>query len=213
MTTSRLSLYNGALRELGERSLASLVENREPRRVLDGVWDAGAVDACLQAAQWRFAKRTVQLTPEAGMAPEFGYQNAYQRPSDLIRTTSLSSDEYGNSPLTQYTYEAGFWFADVEPIYVGYVSNGASYGGDYSLWPANFTRYVETYLAWMSCTRITQDATKYDKLEKLVQKREREAASTDAMEGPTVFPPVGSWVRARSGGGNRERGSRGQLIG
>ena len=34
--SDRLDVYNGALRRLGSRRLASLTENREPRRVLDG---------------------------------------------------------------------------------------------------------------------------------------------------------------------------------
>jgi hypothetical protein len=41
MSASKLKLYNDALGILGERRLASLTENREPRRVLDEVWDAG----------------------------------------------------------------------------------------------------------------------------------------------------------------------------
>lgn len=212
MAATKLSLYNGALALLGERKLASLSENREPRRALDDAWDDGAVNFCLAAGQWKFAKRTVQLTAEVAMAPEFGYRKAYQVPSDLMRTTSLCSDEYGNAPLLQYTQEAGFWFADVEPLYVGYVSNGASYGGDYSLWPAEFVSYVEAYLAYKVCTRITQDETKFDKLYKLQKKLLTDAASSDAMEGPTVFPPPGSWVASR-GRGRRERGNRNSLIG
>lgn len=213
--TSRLTLYNGALRELGERQIASLAENREPRRVLDTAWDEGAVDFCLGAGIWRFAKRTVQLTAEAGMAPTFGYQKAYTVPSDHIRTAALSADEYFNTPLTQYRFEAGFWFTDVEPIFVSYVSNAANYGGDYSLWPVEFAQYVHAYLAMQICTRLTQHEAKYDKLYKIVKDRLSDAASGDTMEDPTVFPPMGRWVSSRIGGrsGRWDRGGRGGLIG
>ena len=37
MANDQLSLYNNALTVLGERKIASLTENREPRRVLDDV--------------------------------------------------------------------------------------------------------------------------------------------------------------------------------
>lgn len=215
MTTSRLSLYNGALRELGERQIASLSENREPRRVLDTAWDEGAVDFCLGAGIWRFAKRTVQLAAETGMAPSFGYQKAYTVPSDLIRTAALSADEYFNNPLLQYRFEAGFWFADVEPIFVSYVSNGVNYGGDYALWPMEFVQYVHAYLALQICTRLTQHEAKYDKLYKIVKDRLSDAASGDVMEDPTTFPPMGRWVSSRLGSrsGRLDRGSRGSLIG
>jgi len=39
MSTSRLKLYNDALTACGESHLASLTEDREPRRLLDHVWD------------------------------------------------------------------------------------------------------------------------------------------------------------------------------
>ena len=41
--SDRLDVYNGALRRLGSRRLASLTENREPRRVLDDIWNNGAL--------------------------------------------------------------------------------------------------------------------------------------------------------------------------
>lgn len=211
--TSKLTLYNGALRELGERQLASLAENREPRRVLDSVWDEGAVDFCLNAGIWRFAKRTVQMTAETSIEPEFGYRKAYQVPPDHIRTAALSADEYQQIPLTQYRYEAGYWYADVEPIYVSYVSNGASYGGDYALWPSDFVQYVHAYLASQACIRLMQNETLREKLEKLCRTRLIEASSGDSMEDPTRFLPPGSWVLARVGNSRRDRGNRGSLIG
>jgi len=96
---------------------------------------------------------------------------------------------------------------------VKYVSNDTSYGLDYSLWPENFARYVEAYLAWRIIKRLSQNKSDLDDLEKLVNFRIGEAKNTDALEGPTVFPPSGSWVRSRSGGSSRERGGRNQLIG
>lgn len=211
--TSKLSLYNGALRELGERQIASLSENREPRRVLDSVWDEGAIDACLGAGIWRFAKRTVQMVAETAIEPSFGYRKAYQVPSDLIRTAGISADEYLTTPLLEYRFEAGYWYCDVEPIYVSYVSNGASYGGDYSLWPQEFVQYVHAYMASQACIRLEQNETLRDKLEKLCKRRLAEASSGDTMEDPTRFPPVGSWVSARMGRSRGDVGNRGSLIG
>lgn len=215
MTTSRLTIYNNALLECGERELASLSENREPRRLLDRVWDGGAVDYCLGQGLWKFAKRTLELSPESSIAPDFGYQNAYEIPSDFIRTASLSADEYMQTPLLQYTQEQSYWFADVSPIYVSYVSNGASYGGDMSLWPMDFVRYMEAYLASMIIRRLSQNDSDWDRLFKLAAFRLKEARSSDAMESPTAFPPAGSWVSARRGraAGRYDRGNRGSLTG
>lgn len=214
--TDRLSLYNGALLECGERDLVALSENREPRRLLDRVWDNGAIDFVLGQGQWKFAKRTVKLTASTDVEPDFGYCKAYEIPSDFIRTTALCSDEYMNNPLTQYTQEQGYWFSDVEPIYVSYVSNDPAYGGDFSLWPPEFCRYVEAYLGSMIVRKLTQDKTDWERLFKVTERRLKEMRSSDALEGPTVFPPSGSWTNARrgSGTGQNDRGSRsGTLTG
>ena len=153
---TQLSLYNEALRICGERKLASLTENREPRRILDSVWDANAINYCLEQGQWKFAIRTAKLENNASMEPAFGYQYGFDKPTDLIRLTALCSDEYFNVPLTQYSEEAGYWFSDLDEIYIQYVSNDASYGNDFSLYPETYMRYVASYLASEIIDRLTQ---------------------------------------------------------
>ncbi len=213
--TDRLSLYNGALLDIGERELASLSENREPRRVLNQVWNEGAVDYILGLGQWKFAIRTVQMAPETSIEPEFGYQKAYAIPADHVRTTAVYADEYGNVPLTAYRREAGYIFTDIEPIYLGYVSNDVSYGGDLSTWPMEVVQAMQLYLAHRIVWRLTQNQEKTDRIEKAFRKMERDAKSSDAQEDPTKFPPMGSFTRARVGrtSGRRDRGSRSTLTG
>lgn len=84
MANDQLSLYNNALTVLGERKIASLTENREPRRVLDDVW-SGAVKYCLEQGQWKFAIRTSKLTYSTDVNPVFGYRRAFERPSEIGR--------------------------------------------------------------------------------------------------------------------------------
>jgi len=59
---TQLSIYNGALNILGERKLADLDENREPRYELDDIWDNEMIDRVLQFGLWNFAARSVELT-------------------------------------------------------------------------------------------------------------------------------------------------------
>lgn len=215
----RLSLYNGALRECGERKLASLSENREPRRLLDDVWRAGEgiPRFVLQAKQWNFARRTVELAADTGIEPTFGYSFAFAQPADFLRTCRLCSDERLTMPLLDYQVEAGYWYTDVEPIYLSYISEDEEYGLDLSKWPPNVVLWVETHMASLIALRLTGSDSKRNDLLKLADMRLKKAASTDAMEGPTEFPPEGSWVRSRRGAtGLRrrdDRGSRSRLIG
>lgn len=213
MATTKLKLYNGALQLIGERALASLSEEREPRRQLDLAWDDGAQRACLEQGQWRFATRTVRLDHDPALDPEFGYTYAFSKPSDWCCTAAVTNDEYFNSPLLQYSDEAGYWYADIDPIYVKYVSDDAAFGGDYSLWPPAFTEYVKAYL----CEKIvrTFKPDMVNEITGLLKQRRLEALNRDAMGSPTKFPPAGSWLRSRMNGSpsGQDRGSRGRLIG
>ena len=210
----QLSLYNNALLEVGERALSSLSDNTETRRLLDRAW-TDAVDMCLSAGLWRFATRTAQQAPSTSVEPDFGYRLAYEHPGDMVRTKGMFVDEYCLVPLLAYRSERNYWFTDAEPIYVSYVSNDNAYGGDMGSWPVEFARYVEAYLASRIITRLTQDREQWNLVYQLTKRRLTEAASSDAMEGPTQFLPPGTWVEARYGRstGRRDRGSRSRLIG
>lgn len=210
---SKLSLYNGALREVGSRKLASLSENRESRRVLDSIWDADAVATCLSAGLWNFATNSIEITHSPSVDPPFSYQYAFDKPENFIRTVAVCEDEYFKVPLLHYMDEGDYWYADLETIYVRYVDSGTSYGLDYGKWPPNFTRYVETWLAARACMSLTQNQSKRDALERDAEIWLTKAKSTDAMDEPTKFMPPGTWSRARHGRSNRDRGSRSRLIG
>lgn len=200
---TQLSLYNGALRLLGERKLASLSENREPRRLLDAVWDNGATEGavkhCLQLGQWTFAMRTARVDYSPSVEPSFGYRRAFDQPTDMVKLSALCSDEYFKQPLLEYADERQYWYADLDTIYVRYVSNGADYGADLSLWPESFTKVVEGYLAAEICENLTQSETKLQSVEKKFSTALKSARSLDAMNKPTAFMPVGSWVGSMSG--------------
>lgn len=217
-TTNKLLLYNEAVLTVGERQLSSITEVREPRLILDNIWDTGAVDHCLEQGQWNFAMRTSMIDYSPSIEPEFGFRRAFDKPTDLIRLTALCQDEFFNSPLTQYSDEAGFWVCDLDTIYVRYVSNDTQYGADYSLWPRTFAAYVALYLAYKMSLRLTQDSSKRDSIEKDMLRALADARAKDAMAEPTKFLPRGSWSRARNGGRNRgggrqDGGGRGGLIG
>ena len=212
-SANKLSIYNGALTFIGERKLSALTDNVESRRLLDDVWDGGGVDKCLEQGQWKFAMRTSMLDYSSSVTPSFGYEYAFEKPSDLIKLCALCSDEFFDTPLLQYTEEAGFWFASLDTIYIQYVSNDGSYGTDYSLWPGSFKSFVE---AWFGCEivlKITQSETKEDAKKKELKKILTEAKSKTAMDGPTKFLPVGTFRTARHSGRIGDNGYRSRLIG
>ncbi len=210
---SKLSIYNGTLNVLGERNLASLTENREPRYKLDDIYDNDMIDRVLQHGQWKFAKRTTELQASTSITPAFGYQFAFELPTDFIRTLAVASDAFFIQPLTQYDKEGSTIFCEIETLYLMYVSNDGQYGNDLSLWPGNFTEYVEHYMARKVAPTLTGLDYSDTALKKQVMDALSEAKATDAMEGPTKFPPKGNWASSRQGFATGERGNRNQLIG
>jgi len=213
-TPTQLTLYNGALILLGERQLASLTENREPRFLLDYVWSQGIVDNCLARGQWYFAMKAAQIDYDTSVTPAFGYTRAFEKPTDWKLTSAVCQDEYLTQPLLKYLDETGYWYADLDTIYVKYVSNDSLYGGDYSVWPDQFREFVEAAMAERIVRALTNDDDKTDKIKKLAKQRLTIAKNECAMVGPTQFPAQGSWTRARQSRNRRtDGGSNGSLIG
>lgn len=198
MAITKLQLYNGALRLCGERK-TTLTEEREPRRLLDDVWDEDVIKRCLEQGQWQFATRTVKLEASTSVSPDFGYAYAFEKPDDWVRTTMLASDEYFYNSLTQTTMEAGYIFSDLDILYLAYVSDDASYGRDLSLWPMSFSKYVMAEMALEVSPRLTGVKVDMDKLERIRDKRLTDAQNTDGVNRPTRFPSRGAWNDSRHG--------------
>ncbi len=219
--TSKLQLFNAALTICGERALASLSEDREPRRLLDQVWDDGGVRRCLEMGQWNFAMRAVRVDSDPDVEPEFGYSKAFSKPTDWVVTSALCSDEFFRSPLTEYSDESGYWYADTDPIYLRYVSDDTGYGGDLGLWTQTFCDYVAAHFAGKIILKLTSDKERraeilganLDGRGGIEAARLLTARNKDAMAKPTSFPPSGNWSKSRRGGSRNDGGSRGNLIG
>lgn len=212
---TKLGVYNGALRICKERRLVALTDARHARYLLDDAWGdgstTGAARHCLQLGQWTFATRTAQVDYSPSTEPDFGYRYAFDQPTDLVRVAAVCQDEYFKEPLLEYSDERGYWYADLQTIYVKWISNGADYGADLSLWPESFTKLVECYLAKEIVGTLTGDA----ETQRVNAEWERlllSAKSLDAMNKPAAFFPTGSWVKARRSGRSVNRGDGGWTV-
>lgn len=221
MATDQLQIYNAALELCGERALASLTEDREPRYVLDNVWARGGVRFCLEQGQFNFAMRTSQLDYDPSFAPDFGYRRVFTKPDDWVSTANVASDEFFRIPLEAYQDEGGYIYCDLDSIYVRYVSDDDTYGFNYAVWPESFREFVEAYFASKVCRKITSDAKKRDEILNpktgALAIARKNAKNKDLQGQPTRFKAPGQWVRARNGsrGGGPlgDGGSTGSLTG
>lgn len=203
MGTTRLLLYNEALRHLGERKLSALTETGKSRRVLDGIWDGGWIDRVLEGADWQFATRAIEFASDPDVEPAFGLTYAFSKPTDFVRTAAVASDEYFHCPLNEYTDEGAYWYADIDPLWIKYVSNDAAFGADLSRWPPSFVEYAALWGAHKACKAITQSDSAREELQKDAKKALLVARGRDGQLEPTKFLPASSWTQARHGWGNR----------
>jgi len=213
---NKLSVYNIALLAIGEATLTSLTEATEARRVLDEVYNRGdgAIKYCLEQGLWNFAMRAVAVSSSTSVTPDFGFQFAFDLPSDFVRLDMISGGESFGAPLTQYEFEGSYIYANVTTLYMRYVSDDASWGADLAKWPETFADCVGFYLASRIAPRLKNDV---DTRELKAEMRAvfAHARSKDTSQEPTRFEPPGSWSTARRGGvsSRRDRGTRSSLLG
>lgn len=210
---TQLGLYNAALLEIGDRSLASTSEAVESRRVIDLCY-SDVLAGSLEAGSWNFATKSIKAEADISITPDFGFSEVFAKPSDWVRTAAVSLDENFSTPLTQYYDDVDYWSADSTPLYIRYVSNDVGWGLDLTNWPRSFSRYVELELAWRICERLTQNSSKKEMIGRDRDRAKRSAINKDALnEAQPKFMPTSSWTTSRGGGAGRERGSRSNLTG
>lgn len=154
MAIDRLSLYNDALRILGERKLASLSENREPRHRLDDVYDFGAIDLCAEMAKPRFASKVKKLDTFS-TSTEHAFPNVFDLPNDYLVLVQVFSNDTLDEPVTRFFQEGRTIATDHDVVYVRYISSTSA--ADLTLWLQSFARVVSSYLAREVAPRLNPD--------------------------------------------------------
>lgn len=168
--------------------------------------------------------RTQQIYSDPTLSPPFGYRYGFTKPEDWVLTSALCSDEFFTTPLKRYRDEVTYWLADIEPIYVMFVSEDDDYGNDLSRWPRSFCDYASAYFASKVIHDLTGDKTRIQMLFGApgdikggeLGRRLLIAKSRAAMTQSTQMPVRGSWARARggrTGGPMGDGGATGSLIG
>lgn len=193
---TKLGLYNQALLAIGSQRLTALTDAEERRYRLDDCYD-NVLAECLESGQWNFATKAVEIQSEDSIEPTFGYSYAFLIPSDLANLTGISSSETFNPPLDRYSEEVGYWWADVDPIYVQYVSSDSDYGGDLTAWTPSYERYVYLTLAERVCMALTEGDAKFQAVMQMAKKAKRDAMANDAMGQSAPVVRAGSWVSSR----------------
>lgn len=175
--TTKLIVYNEALRELGAHPLANIVSVNTRLTELDGAFEH-AVEYLLSRVDWNFAKRRASRTGVSDTSfPPFTYR--YTRPSDYLRKVWFklsAADEF----QIDHTESGAVLYGFEESALLEYMSDHAD-NYDPANWPPQFTRCMSIYLALLvgpKLARVGDDDTKalYQKLEIAIGEAQRQEA-------------------------------------
>lgn len=210
--TTKLAVYNQALLDCRERKLSALTDDSKSRRLCDQVYD-GAVQVCLETAMWKFATRTQRIDYDTTFTADYGYKYRFTKPTDYVQTIAMCSDEYFRNPLLDYEHETGYWYTDIQKIYVRFVSNHTDYGLNIGEWPQSFADYVSAHMADKIVGELTGSSDIKQDVKDILKERKVTAKNRDAWNQPQRLPAPGTWSSSRRTGWRGDRGNRNSLTG
>jgi hypothetical protein len=192
---TKLGIYNRALIAMGERTLASLVEEVEPRRVLDDLYP-DCLQFALEQGMWNFAMRNAALTPAGG--GDMNYANVFTKPTDLVHLFLASEAAAYNLPLVNdFIDQQGQWFSNAATLYVRYSSNDVTDGGaNLAKWSQTFTTYFVHLLAAWAAIRISGAGPLSELLEARVDRYLMAALAIDSVAMAPGLRPFDAQARA-----------------
>lgn len=196
---TKLGVFNEAALILKQRPVASLSEQTPTRVIFEQAW-APTLEYMIGVGRWHFGARTVALEKEDAAVPEFGFANYFAKPEDYAGLVWISASPYGMPTLNDYSEEGAYWAADCNPLYMKFISSGATYGGDLGKWTPHFTRAVAYELADRTAGSLTKaSANDLERLAKMKERALHKAKSLEAFNQPSDRPTPGQLVQARAG--------------
>lgn len=209
MGTTKLKLYNNAIRNCEQTPISALSETIEVRFRCDDFYDDVLV-WMLEQHFWRSAMRTVSITINEAINPAFAFEYAHDLPTDFVRREVISSDEFLEYPLDEqmggaaYKIEGGYIWANITPLYMRYVSNDSSYGYDLTKWTDGMAEAFGYELAARIAPHVTGSTDKANELHEMAHAKAARAGTYDSLQQPTQRIREGNWSRGRMRG-NRDR--------
>ena len=202
---TKLSIYNEALRAIGDLRLASLTEDVEARYVLDDAWE-DCVEYVFTEGYWNFATKTEVITADLGQTPIPGFTFVFNKPLNWLRTITISNTSLFDDESV-YRDENNRIYANFDTLYIRYISKEKAVDEQVENWPPTFATLVAACLARECAERLSGSGAKAEGLAAEYKDVLAMAKNKDALDQSRVVFRPGSWVRAMRGSRlNRDRG-------
>jgi len=137
---TKLSIWKRALNKIGEAPVTSLTENSVNQRILDANYDDDR-KAVLEMHSWKFARVLVELA--ATTVPAFGYDAAYQLPTDFIKIVEFNNTDPEYREKCPFDIVGDQLHTNEDFAKIKYIKDSTS-EGDFS---AGFVDALATYIA------------------------------------------------------------------
>ncbi len=194
-----VTIVNQGFAFLGVDPITSLDDGIKSSDSAKNIYD-DARDACLEEADWSFAKKSYVLTASTDK-PTFGSGVLYPIPTEIIRIISVDNNvsdweiEEGNLLLSSGA-------PNVKAIYRLLDVNKMS---------PSFRMAFSARIAWELALPLTKSKSMYDKMERLYGIKTGVAKARDGLQGTTRKFTRGRLVGARQNG--QDLGGRSNVFG
>jgi len=192
LTDDLRDLYNKALQILKLPPLISNDDESERRVAIDYALDTGAIETVFDLINWNYNVKVAEIDEDGVYSPTFGYTYRFAVPADMTRLYGISADDRFLNPLSNWYREGAYFFADVQTIYIKYLSTDQH--STISAWPRYMFNLVAAEIARSCCHLPGVD---YNHVERKYQEYKIEAYNTDAQRQPPKLISSGSWNRSR----------------
>lgn len=188
MAISSLTICNSALSKLGASRISSLAGTSKAALLCNEQY-AKLRDEVLTAHPWNFASTRVELSQNA-TAPTWGYDYAYDLPSDCLRVLGLEEEDDTD---VAWKVESRQLVTDSTTANILYIKQVA----DTTKFTPLFAEVLAYRIAMDLAYAITQNMNVQQMMAKLYDDALRKAKSFDAQEGTPDLVEAEDWLNVR----------------
>ena len=193
-------VINDALSEVGVPPISDPNEPSQQARTALALFPR-VVRTEFRRHAWNFALTRTTLA-STGVAPPWGFANAFNLPVGLLRLWSFNDvyvdallDDYVNEDLSPFAIEGRQILTSFDaPLKIRYIQDMQS---DITSWDSMFRDVVAVKLAAKLEPSVVKNTSRRQLLEQQYEKILRDAKRCNAIELPPVRQPDGSWMFGR----------------
>ena len=178
--SSEINICNLALSSLGQGPITSITSPSNNTEQLCSLHYPICRDSVLEAANWTFANARATLDSPLVTAPNWGFTNQFELPTDCMRVIwagrTTNEKAYDNF---DWRVEGNQLLSNEAVIYIRYIK----YVTDPSKFSPLFVSALAARMAMEMCIQVTENGKLYERLVNVYSVKLSEAAANDGAQG------------------------------